>query len=244
MFCKKTMNLASNIQDLSIVLAVRNLNPTILTPDFLGGSGVIPTDWQLASQPSITTRSSQIAFTNGVQIEAQPGTVNFTEGLTNREPQSLHIPDLVRRFTAALPNLNYTAIGINPRSLVNFDDEAATARYITETILSAGSWQEFGTSPMQSNVNLAYTLERCQFRLNINEAKLKVGQEEPVPAIFFAGNFSYNLPGESPEAHLQALNGVIDKWEEDLVTYRDLIDNHFLAGMKGETVSVFPAPTL
>lgn len=238
------MNIDSNIQDLSIVLAVRNLNPTILTPDFLGGSGVIPTDWQLARQPSITARSSQIAFKNGVQLEAQQGSVNFTEGLTNREPESLQIPDLVRRFAAALPNLNYLAIGINPRSLVSFDDESATASYITETILSSGSWQEFGNSPMQANVNLAYDLGRCQFRLNISEAKLKVGEEEPVPAIFFAGNFSYTLSGDSSDERLQALNRSLDGWKEDLAVYQDLINNRFLAGMKGESVSVFPAPAL
>lgn len=238
------MNLASNVQDLSIVLAIRNYNPTLMTPDFLSGSGVVPGDWGLARQPVISASSSQIAFTNGVQIEAQPGAVSFAEGLGNRESQSLQIPDLVRRYAASLPNLIYLGIGINPRCIVTFDEESAADRFIRETILSSGSWQEFGTAPMQASISLAYSLERCQLRVNINGAKLQIGEGKAVPAILFGGNFAYPLTGESPEEHRQNLNRIIDNWEEDLATYRDLIDNRFLAGIKGDAVSLFPAPIL
>jgi hypothetical protein len=238
------MNLASNIQDLSIVLAIRNYNPTLLTPDFLIGSGVVSNDWELARQPAVTPRASQIAFTNGVQIEAQPGLVSFTEGLSNRESKDLQIPDLVRRYAASLPNLNYLGIGINPRFIISFDQEAAAERFIQERILSPGSWQEFGTAPMQASVSIIYTLKDCQLRLNINSARLQVGEGTPIPAILFGGNFAYSLSGESPAEHQQSLNRIIDTWTEDVAIYRDLIDNRFLTGIKGDTVPLFPAPIL
>ena len=238
------MNIASNIQDLSIVLAIRNYNPTLLTPDFLIGSGVVPGDWELARQPAVSPRASQVAFTNGVQIEAQPGAVSFNEGLNNQENKELKIPDLVRRYAASLPHLSYLGIGINPRFIISFDQEATAERFIQEKILSPGSWQEFGTAPMQASVSFIYTLKDCQLRLNINSARLQIGEGKAIPAILFGGNFAYSLSEESSAEHQQSIDRIIDTWEEDLAIYRDLINNRFLAGIKGDTVSLFPAPIL
>ena len=235
----------STIKDLSITIGIQNYNPTLLTPDFLSGSGVVPKDWELSRQPAVSARGTQLAFTNGVQIEARPGIVNFSEGLGNKELQALEIPDLIRRYTAALPNLNYTGIGINPRYLVAFDQDSNKAhQYLTQTILSSGSWQNFGTSPLQASINLGYTLEHCQLRININEAKLQMGENKTMAALLFAGSFSYPINGETADSRLQALNGRLDQWQQDWATYDDLLNNHFLNTIKGDAVSVFPAPPL
>ena len=240
-----TMDANSTIKDLSLVLAISNYSPTLLTPDFLAGSGVIPKDWELARQPTVSARATQLAFTNGVQIEAKPGIVSFSQGLGNKTLQDLEVPDLVRRYTAALPNLNYVGIGVNPRYLVAFDEQSETAyRYLTQTILSSGSWQTFGNAPLQASISLGYSLENCQLRVNINEAKLQVGEGKSKPALLFAGNFSYPVTGESGEARLESLKGALDNWEKDWATYEDLLDNRFLTSVKGDAVSVFPAPQI
>ena len=67
----------STIKDLSITIAIQNYSPTLLTPDFLSGSGVVPKDWELSRQPTVSARGTQLAFTNGVQIEARPGIVKL-----------------------------------------------------------------------------------------------------------------------------------------------------------------------
>ena len=84
----------------------------------------------------------------------------------------------------------------------------------------------------------------CQLRVNINSARLQIGENKAIPAILFAGNFAYQLPEESSEKHQQSLNHIIDTWQEDLVIYRDLIDNRFLAEIKEGAVPLFPAPIL
>ena len=63
------MNQSLDIQELSIVLAVRNHNPTMLNLDFLRGSGVVGADWELAQQPVSNANAAQIAFKNGIKIE-------------------------------------------------------------------------------------------------------------------------------------------------------------------------------
>jgi hypothetical protein len=233
-----------DLQDLAIVLAARNYNPGMLTPDFLNGSGVVPADWELARPPALSQRATQVVFKNGVRIEGQPGTVSFSEQMGNEDPQAFRVPDLARRYAAALPNLEYLGVGINPRRFVTFGEEAESAhQYITETILSRGSWQNFGTAPMQAGINLVYTLERCQLRLGINEARFKLPDQE-VPAVLFAGNFNYGVRGESPAERLESLKEAIAHWQEDLNAYRDLIDRQFLAGVEAEAVSIFPSSAL
>ena len=233
-----------DFQDLSIVLAVKNYNPGILSPDFLNGSGVVPGDWKLASDPILSQRATLIVFTNGVRIEGQPGTVSFLEKMEAKDSQALQVSDLARRYAAALPNLEYLGVGINPRWFVTFEEQAdGVHKYITEIILSRNSWQNFGTAPVQAKINLVYTLERCQLRLGINEVQLKL-TDRSIPAVLFAGNFHYSVNGESSKERLQCLNQALAHWQEDLAAYQDLIESQFLAGVEVESISIFPAASL
>lgn len=234
-----------DLQDLAIVLAVRDHNPTMLTPDFLKGSGVVPAAWVLEQPPVLSQRGAQIVFKNGIKIEAQPGNVSFSEGMgKTKAAEEIEVPNLALHYAAALPNLEYGGVGINPRRFVTFENQPDGAhQYITETILSRGGWQDFGTAPMQAGINLVYTLERCQLRLGINEARLKLPDRE-VPAVVFIGNFHYEVGGESGGERLEALKRAIAHWQEDLTAFRELIDSQFLAGVAGNAISLFPALAL
>ncbi|HBL62347.1 MAG TPA: hypothetical protein DDZ80_29320 [Cyanobacteria bacterium UBA8803] len=111
---------------------------------------------------------------------------------------------------------------------------------LTETILSRGCWQDMGTTAVQANINLLYTLERCKFRLSINEARLQLPEQEAVPAVLFAGNFHYDLVGRTVDKCLQHLHKTLANWQDDLVAYREIIDDKFLVGLRENTVSVLP----
>ncbi|HEY9610682.1 hypothetical protein [Allocoleopsis sp.] len=231
-----------DIQDFSIVLAARDHNPTMINPDFLRGSGVIPGDWELARPPVMSSQAVQIIFKNGIKIEAQPGSINFSQGIDTDSFKNIELPSLARRYAVTLPNLAYGGVGINPRRFVTFGDRTEQAhQYITETILARGSWQNFGTAPMQAGINLVYTLERCQLRIGISEARLQIPDREAIPAILFAGNFHYELTGESAEERLKHLHQALDNWQSDFATYQELIDGKFLAGSKGDSGSILSA---
>lgn len=234
------MNQTLDIQDFSIILAVRNHNPAILSLDFLKGSGVIPGEWELASPPVISAQAAQMIFTNGIKIEAQAGIISFFQGMDSHDLfKNIEIPNIARRYAAMLPNLDYQGVGINPRRFVTFENRADNAhQYLTQTLLSRGSWQDFGIAPLQVGMNLAYTLERCQLRLNINEVKLQFPDREAVSALLFAGNFTYGIAGVSAEERLQNLHQVLENWQSDVTTYQELIDSRFLAGGKDNIVTI------
>lgn len=59
------------VQELLIVIAVRQQNPSILTADFLKYTGIIPSDWELARPPVLTNTAAQVVYQNGVSIVAE-----------------------------------------------------------------------------------------------------------------------------------------------------------------------------
>lgn len=220
----------SDIKDLSIVIAVRDHNPNMLTSDFLKGSGIIPMDWELARPPVLSSRTTKIVFKNGIKIEAQPGTITFSEGLmAPKTPEQMEIPRLASKYTAALPNLDYRAVGINPRRFATFGDRSQAAhRYLTEQILSPGIWQEVGDTPMQAGINLLYSLDGVPLRLSINEAKLQMPEKEAITAILFSGNFHHDLVAENGNDKLSVLQNRLENWRLDWDRFQEILEHKFL----------------
>lgn len=223
------MNRNLDIQELSIVIAVRNHNPTLLTVDFLKGSGIVPADWELQRPPVLAAGSAQVMFTNGVNIVVNPQAIACSEPLETNTLDDIKIPKIAGKYVATLPNLDYQAVGINPKRFITFEEQGDGAyKYITETILARGSWQNFGIAPMRAAINLIYTLEGRQLAVNINEARIQLPNKEPIPAILFAGNFHYNLAGETGEQRVRNLHQCLEDWQVDLQIYQELVDSKFL----------------
>lgn len=219
-----------SVQELVIVIAAKNNNPTILTADFLKYSGIIPSDWELARQPVLNTNVSQVVFTNGVSIVAETNRVIFIEALADKSADEIAIPLLARKYVETLPNAEYQAIGLNPRGYASFDaSEDAARNYVSQTLLAPGAWQEVGTTPARATVNYVYTLERGQFNLSVNEAALRQSDETTKPIVLFSGNFSYDVANNSKEEQLKNLYQALGNWQADLEVYTDIINNKFLA---------------
>jgi len=225
------------IQELSIVLSAKNLNPTLLTVDFLKFSGIVPDDWELNNQPVLNPNFSQVSFQNGVSVVAQPRTITFIEVIGDQNANGPKIPEIVNKFLDKLPHAEYQALGISPKTIIPFPNSPDAARqYITETLLAPGNWQDFGKTPIQAGINFLYQLEQCQLSVNINEARLQLPDQRSIPAVLFAGNFNYNIPQENEADRLVTLQKSLKEWQGNLETFRELIHQRFL----GQQLSIFP----
>lgn len=234
------MNSNLVVQELVIVIAAKNLSPTILNPDFLKYSGIIPADWELARQPIYTKSVAQVAFQNGISVVAEPQRVMFMEAIEGKDNASLLVPAIARKYVETLPNVDYQAMGLNPRGYVTFDKEQDTARnYLSETLLSPGPWQEPGISPVRTTVNFAYTLEHGPFNLSVSEASLRQQDETNAPIVLFSGNFSYDIASMTGSEKLQSLYQALSNWEADLTNYKDIVNTKFLAKV-AETKVLIP----
>jgi hypothetical protein len=225
------------IQEIAISISANNLNPTILSEDFLKLSGIVPSDWELRAKPTLNPRLSQLSFKSGVNVVAQPGTISFTEGMNTKQVKELQAAEVACKYVAKLSNAEYQGLAINVRTLVPLLSGPDAARsFIADTLLAPGPWKDFGKEPLQAGINLFYQLDDCQLTLSINQAKLQPQDKPAIPALLFSGSFNYNLGQYSGEDRLQKLAQLIRNWSKNIETFRELIDRRFL---KREE-SVFP----
>jgi hypothetical protein len=218
------------VQELAIIIAAKNHKPTILNPDFLFCTGIVPSDWQLARQPISTNSVAQVTFTNGITITAEPNRAMFVETIALQPVELIQIPSIVRKYMQTLPNMEFEAVAINPRGHVPFVGSGDQARqYITQRLLSPGAWLEVGEEPMRASLNLFYRFKRAPFYLNVNEAVLRSPDETTTPIVMFNGSFTYEVNGESETEKLTTLYQGIENWQVDLETFQEIVNTKFLA---------------
>ena len=161
------MNQALTVQELAIVISAKDLKPSIITADFLKYSGIIPGEWEFASKPVVNNNGARFSFKNGLNIVAEPNRIIFAEAIANKTTETVLAPSLISKFTEALPNLDFQAVGINPRGFVAFGEEDAANKFITEKLLAPGALQEEGEEAMRATLKLIYQLKRAPLSLNI-----------------------------------------------------------------------------
>ena len=192
-------------------------------------SDIISSEWELARQPVYTKTLTQLVFQNGIAIVAQPNRIVFAETIDATHIQELQISQIATKYTEKLPNVEYQAVGINPKGFVTFTESNGASNYLLNNLLASGEWREFGKTPVKAAIQLAYTLESSQFNLTINEGLLKVSEEKSVPAVLFSGNFDYKISIKEPEARLKDLHEILHNWKSNLETYKQLINEKFLS---------------
>lgn len=229
-----------NIEELTISIAAKNLNPTMLSPEFLKFSAIVPNEWELARQPVTNPRGSQVSFKNGVNVIAQPGTISFVEGIADKDFKDLQFAQVAQKYVQKLPNAEYQGLSVSPKIIVPFaDEEDGGKKFISEKLIASGPWREFGTQPPQAALNLFYQLEECQLGLNINPARLQQPNETVISAVLFAGNFAYNFSTLTGDEKIQQLTQKINNWDQDLAIFRELIYEKFLQKAVPQQQSLF-----
>jgi hypothetical protein len=230
------------LQELGIVVAMQQPNPNLVTAEFLKLSGIIPLDWQLAREPLNNDKVSQLLFTNGVSIVAEPNRIMFGENIGDKDINNLTVATIATKYLDIFKLAQYSAIGINIRSYSPQSTIGSATEYINQQLLGNGNWQKYGTAPVQAALNLVYTLEGRQLNLDVAAAGIQFAEQEITPVILFSGNFSYNLAAPEPDNNLAAVSQVLAKWQTDLSAYCELITDRFLTPQ--QPVISIPTPTV
>jgi hypothetical protein len=223
------------IEEISIIIAAQDLTPTMMSQDFLKFSGIIPKDWELSQQPTLTPNYAQLNFKNGINIIAQPSTITFSESLNQKKVEEIQIPQVALKYVEKLPHAEYMGLSFSPKLLLPFpNDPDAARRYITGTLLGNGDWKKIGKAPLQAGVNLVFQLERAQLTMGISEARLQQPQQPSMFSILFSGNFNYNINTEkSNQTKIERLLQAINFWQKDLQDFREIVTEKFLAAQSG-----------
>lgn len=230
-----------DIEELTISIAAKNLNPTMLSAEFLKFSGIVPSEWEITGQPVTNPRGSQVSFQNGVNVVAQPGSVSFVEAIANKDLKQLQFAQVAQKYVQKLPNAEYQALSISPKIIVPFQgEEDGGKNFINDKLIAQGAWREFGNNAPQVALNLFYQLDQCQLGLNINPARLQQPNQTIIPAVLFAGNFTYNMANFTGDELVKQLSQKINNWDQDLEIFRELIYEKFLQKAIPIQESLFP----
>jgi hypothetical protein len=226
------------LQELGIVVAMQQPNPNLVTVEFLQLSGIIPTDWQLASEPVNNPNFAQLQFTNGFRITAEPNRIMFGENIGDRDVNTLTVAQIANRYVSIFQLARYAAIGINIRSYSPQPSIQTATEYLNTQLLSSGSWQQYGAAPVRAALKLVYTLPGRELNLDIAAAGMQFADREIQPVILFSGNFTHNLATSEQGESAAAARQVLTSWQTDLSAYCELITDRFL---NPDLVTVIPS---
>ncbi|MBW4550799.1 MAG: hypothetical protein KME35_06780 [Aphanocapsa sp. GSE-SYN-MK-11-07L] len=202
-----------DLQELAIVIAVKNLDPTLLSPEFLHYSNIVPADWELANAPIRNAQAARVSFQNGISLVVQSDRITLVEPLLGKSAETVQVAEIAQRWINVLPSLAYQGIGINTRTLVALPG-TVNQTYLSQNLLTAGDWLCEGTQPVRMGLNLSYTFESKRLNLSINEATVQLPEQEQVAVVVFSGNFDYELAGDV--APLARLGKILSAWSADV----------------------------
>jgi hypothetical protein len=234
------------VQELAIVIAVEKIDPTMLTPEFLSMTQIVPSEWEVLGQPVRSFEGSQITYQQGVSIITQPQRISFVELIINKQVESIaggtsgaiEVAKIAKSLVKVLANLKFVGVGINFRGYLDFaGKEAAAQRFMFSHLLALGDWQKIGTAPVQAGINLGYTFPGKRLNLTINEATVQQPDQSAAPIILFSGNFDYELKALDNATDQTKLQQVLENWQEDLKLYQEVVEKF----KQSDSVINFPA---
>ncbi len=221
------------------MIAVKEIDPTLITPEFLKYSQVVPADWEVAGQPLRNFQGSQVTFQNGVSVIAQPQRISFAELAAEKETDALISAQLAVKLVDVLPSLNYVGVGINLRGYIDFGSDTRQARdFMFQNLLAPGAWKQLGNAPVQAGINLGYTFDDRRLNLTINEATLQTPDGQTSSIALFNGNFDYDVATTiATAAHTQRIKQIVSNWQRDFELYKEVVGQFMLT----DSVISFPS---
>lgn len=229
-----------HLQELSFSLFTNSFNPTIYNPRTLLQGGVIQPDWNFAEEPVYSDRGVKLVFTNQVRIVAQSNRITFAETIGQKNIQDILLPQIVQRNLQTFSNLEYRAVSVNPSGYAPFASALETKKYLAQNLLSSAPWQTFQDRAISGvGLKLVYPYKTGNFYLDINQANVEISQSTTA-AIWFAGNFYYQLiEGENQQQNHGLLN-ILQNWQSDVANFQDFINQKLLNIATMPSVSLFP----
>jgi hypothetical protein len=215
------------IRELSVVIAGRHHNPSILNPDFLKFNDIVPTDWHLAQPPFCTDMISQVAFANGVAVVSQQDKITFSNSFSADGSGAMEVPGVALRYLRTVPHVAYDAVGVNPKGHLSFDSAEAALACVQDTFLAGGPWLDFGNGLRQAGIRFVFDLVGCILSLSVDTA-IFTDNEIVTPVVVFAGNLHHTLKGDTTKERLESAVDMVSKWEEDVKMFRDLVEGRIL----------------
>jgi len=138
----------------SIVIVGKGHNPTILNPDFLAIRGIVPRAWGWEPAEVLTTPPlSLVRYPIGVSIQMDPQRLQISDLQPGEPPVESKIIPIARAIVETLPNVRYTAVGINFQAIARVE---SPDRFLKARFLKPGPWDTAEHPVQMAGFRLVY----------------------------------------------------------------------------------------
>jgi hypothetical protein len=177
--------------EFSIVVVGQDCNPTILNPDFLERTGIVPAEWGWKPEglPITTPPFATVSYDSGVVVTVEPSRFVVSDRKVGDDIAASRAVEIARTYVQVLPHVRYTAVGINFRTLAGVAEAEA---YLRDHFLARGPWYE-ELGPLQAvSLTLSYPLVGGRLNLTLEAAVVTTvidGRADQRKGILLGGNY-------------------------------------------------------
>ena len=225
-FKPKQPHTIKDVQEITIILFSSQIKPSQIKLSTLRQKQVIPSNWQLVKSNKSQSPVKQFLFKQGLKILIDNGNIQFI-GRVN-QPQ-VKIAQIINKFIDGFSHLMISQSQINLRRLISLPgNQNAANKFITETILNSGEWQNFYQAPMKAQVNFLYKLSDTVLIFSLTDLLVGSSKRKTQSALLFKGTFNYQFNLKSKTINSQSLVSLINDYHKNIDIFNHIITNIFL----------------
>jgi hypothetical protein len=187
---------------------------------------IIPSDWCISRSPSCSEGTSQMIFSNGLQIITNPNVLTFLEPLKINSSE-LRIPRITENYIKVFEG-KYREAFTEVRSFITFEyGNTKSAHDYIKKLLSFDCQLSANLPPLQIELNLVYNLEDCRLTLKITETKLDLPGGQVIPAVLVSCKFLYGAVVGTSLRELSNLSHAVNQSNRSLEVHRQFLYKNF-----------------
>ncbi len=186
----------------SAVVLAQGHNPTILHPSFLQNEGIVPPEWEPSKPPVCTPPFAAVSFTSGFSfvVEQERLVVSFSG--EKAELRILDVAEMAMKYTAKLPHVSYTAVGINFDTFYPMNDPAG---WILQRFIRQGPWNSEELPLAAAKQGLTYNFPDCQLNISIEAGSRSDKNQNSQSGVVLHANYHSQCSGEYPLYSVRSL---------------------------------------
>lgn len=226
-FKPKQPPIIHDFQEIAFSLFSPQIQPHLITLDNLKQKQIIPENWQLVkpSQP-LPRGVKEFFFKQGLKIVIISGKIRFACQLGQNQIQFVSI---ISNFIYNFPQFTIYKNVINLRRLISLPgDKNVAKKFIKETILHQGEWQNFHNLPMRAEVSFLYNFNNTNLIIALTDLMISTSTGKIKSALLFKGTYNYLFNHRSKIINLQRLETAINNYQHNIDTFNYIINQVFL----------------
>lgn len=206
----------------SLVVTGEVHNPTILNPDFLMVTRIVPAEWRENVTQAITTPPfAVVSYSNGITVTVENEKLQVRDTSSPEKPSESMAVEIAKKYVTTLPHVRYKAVGINFQTNV---EASSPGQFLKERFLKPGPWDSNSNPLLAAGLRLVYEITgggRVVLSLDAGETRSAKSQAKG-PIVIASANFHRNCDGYPAE---QQVMGHLERVERDWAMYGKLLDN-------------------